>query len=345
MERSVRIAVVGRVADDLVGALRQLPLQPQVRSFPSVCDDSDALVRFHPELLLAQLGPEPAEEIGAMRLLRQLWPTLAIVLVTSPAGELHQTAHAARIGARLLLYPHAPGQLAAIVEQALQGSDRPRAEVFVDLAHGIADEINNPLMFLSGHLQLLRASLDPTTDAARRGQVDAAMQGIGRIQASVDRLRLLSSAAGGPRRREVVDLADLVQQAIARRARQQPEQAQVHLPSSPCRLDGDADQLAAAAMALLEFADGLARGGAAVQLELLARAGVLQLRLTAAGDALQQWRLPQTFEPYYPSRLLQGHSHGLALFLVQTVVLGHRGQATARRTDDEAIVIDFLLPA
>ncbi|MCA8966927.1 MAG: sensor histidine kinase, partial [Planctomycetes bacterium] len=60
---------------------------------------------------------------------------------------------------------------------------------------------------------------------------------------------------------------------------------------------------------------------------------------------LEQWRLPQTFEPYYPSRLLQGQSHGLGLFLVQTVVLGHRGQATARRTGRAAITIDFLLPA
>ncbi len=344
MERSVRIAVVGGVADDLVGALRQLPLRPEVRCFTNVCDDSDSLARYQPELLLVQLGPEPAEEIGALRLLRQLWPTLAIVLVTSPEGELQQAAHATRIGGRLLLYPHTPGQLADVVEQALQGSDRPRAEEFVDLAHGIADEINNPLMFLSGHLQLLRAGLDPT-DTSRRDQLDAAMLGIARIQASVDRLRLLSVAAGGPRRRARVDLADLVQQAIAARPRQQPEQADVDLPSKPCVLDGDPEQLAAAAHAALEFADGLARSGARVELSLQLRAGIVQLRLAAAGPPLEQWRLPQTFEPYYPSRLLQGQSHGLGLFLVQTVVLGHRGQATARRTGRSAIAIDFLLPA
>ncbi len=345
MERSARIAVVGPVADALVAALRLLPLRPEVRSFTSVGDDSDALARFHPELIVVQFGASAPEEVGALRLLRQLWPALGILVVASPATELQEAAHAARIGGRLFVDQGIPGQLAAVIEQALHGSDRPRADVFVDLAHGIADEINNPLLFVAGHLQLLRSGLDTAAEAPRRAQVDAALAGLERIRIAVERLRLCSTAANGPRRRQELDLADLLQAAVAARPRQGEDLAQVHLPGGPCMLHGDPEQLAAGMTAALQVADDLAIAGAHVTLELVARTGVLLLRLVADGEALARWRLPQTFEPYYPSRLLQGQSHGLGLFLLQTVVLGHRGQATARRTGPDAIQLDFLLPA
>ncbi|MEC7726263.1 MAG: ATP-binding protein, partial [Planctomycetota bacterium] len=59
---------------------------------------------------------------------------------------------------------------------------------------------------------------------------------------------------------------------------------------------------------------------------------------------LATWQLPNTFEPFYPQRLIRGQSHGLGLFLAQTVVHGHRGQATARRQADGGLQLDFMLP-
>jgi hypothetical protein len=43
--------------------------------------------------------------------------------------------------------------------------------------------------------------------------------------------------------------------------------------------------------------------------------------------------------------VLRGQGHGLCLFLAQTIVLGHRGQATARRLGDGSLQVDFVLPA
>jgi len=261
--------------------------------------------------------------------------------VTDVTAEVAQAPLATRLGALLLVHPGKPGQLAAAIEQALLGSDRPHADVFLDLAHGMADEINNPLLFLSGHLQLLRAGMNPQTERDRVDQVAAALDGALRIQGSVDRLRLLSAASNGPRHREPVDLGELL---AAFTTRPPGASAPVAVPPAPCVVSGDREQLAAAVAAIVRFADALIESGTPVRLALETNNGAARLRLVTGGGALAQWRLPLTFEPYYPNRVLRGQGHGLCLFLAQTIVLGHRGQATARRLGDGSLQVDFVLP-
>jgi signal transduction histidine kinase len=344
MERAVRIAVVGAVDDRVVGDLRALPLAPEVRPFQSLFHDTEAIARFQPDVLVTRCQ-DPAEDVGALRLLHGLWPALAVVLIADAAAEPTWAPHARRIGAQLLVTPEKPGHLAAVVEQALQGSDRPRAEVFVDLAHGIADEINNPLLFVSGHLQLLRAGFDPAAERDRRDQVAAALDGVQRIQESVDRLRQLSQATNGPRRPERVDLDELLRQATTRVTAAATARATFVFAGGPCEVVGDREQLQAAIAAVTRFADELAATGTRASLQLESHERARRLRLLASGGDLHGWRLPHTFEPYYPNRILRGGGHGLNLFLAQTVVLGHRGQALARRTADGSLQIDFVLPA
>ncbi|MGB3966519.1 MAG: hypothetical protein WBO45_07285, partial [Planctomycetota bacterium] len=200
MDRPVRIVVAGPVDPRLPGELRQLPLQPEVHTVPSLLSDSETVLRCQPDVLMLGLGPDAAEEVGGIRLLQRLWPGLGVVLVVAAEGETAVAALAARLRAHVLVFPDATAQLAAVLEQALLHSDRPRADVFVDLARGVADEVNNPLLFVSGHLQLLLAGFDAAAERTRRDQVGAAMAGIGRVTAAVDRLRQLAAAAAGPRR-------------------------------------------------------------------------------------------------------------------------------------------------
>jgi signal transduction histidine kinase len=343
MDRPVRIVVAGPVDDRLLGDLRLLPLRPEVRQFVSVPGDGEAILHVQPDVLLVGFGPTPDEEIGAVRMLQRLWPTLGVVVVTSPAREVHDARLALRLQARLLPWPDAPGQLAAALEQALLLSDRPRADAFVDLARGVADEINNPLQFVSGHLQLLRASLDAATEKNRRDQIGAALAGLDKVQAGLDRLRMCAAAAAGPQRREMIDLRERLAAALAT------------LPAGvdlPCAIDagdhvvlGHQQQLIEMVGAVVRLAHDLHTAGASVSLRLGLAPGGRALRLVARGAQLAHWALPQSFEPYYPARALRGQSLGLGLFLAQTIVLGHRGQATARRHPDGALQFEFVLPA
>ncbi|MCK5941942.1 MAG: HAMP domain-containing histidine kinase, partial [Planctomycetes bacterium] len=288
MDRPVRIAVVGQVDERLVGDLRQLPLRPEVRPLNSVVGDTEALMRFQPDMLLVRFGEQPDEDVGAVRLLQRLWPALTVGVVTDTDGEVAMGPLANRLSARLIVYPDAPGQLAAVLEQMLLGGDRPRPELFVDLAHGLADEINNPLMFVSGHLQLLRGQFDPRSEVDRRDQVDAALAGLGRIQAAVDRLRLLSQAAGGPRTRTQVDLAALIANAVAERAPGMPTST-VSMPSGEQVVEGDRDQLTLAMTAIVQFADELAALVPHCHLQLEATESARRLRLVARGPGLATW--------------------------------------------------------
>lgn len=346
MDRPTRIAVLGAVDERLVDDLRQLPLRPEVRTWPSLAADGDAVARFEPDLLLAALGRDQAEELGALRLVRRLWPQVGMVLVTSAADEVALAPLAAPLQARLLVRSDAPGLLAAVLEQARLGGDRPVPDAFTELARGIADEINNPLQFVSGHLQLLRASFAAAAEKDRRDQVGAALAGVARIQAAVDRLRLVAQSAAGPRRRESVDLAALLRAAVAARGPGPGDAvAAVHVGPGRHVVPGDAEQLAAAVAAIVRLADELARIGVGAELQLDAAPPAVTLALVATGPELAGWQLPATFEPYYASRALRGQSAGLGLFLAQTVVLAHRGQATAHRSADGALRLHFVLPA
>lgn len=343
MERPVRIAVVGKVDERLLGDLRQLPLAPEVQPMSSLIADTEALMRFQPEVLLVQLGPNRDEDVGAIKLLQRLWPTLRTALICTPADEVTTGPVAARVSAKLLVYPEAPGQLAAVLEQLMQDSDRPRPELFVGLAHGLADEINNPLLFVSGHLQLLRAQLAEHQLRDHRDQVDAALAGLQRIQTSVDRLRLLSQAADGPRASDKVDIAELVSAAVAARSPDQPT-ATIDMAAEPVVARGDREQLDLAVQAIVAFADEVAALTGACHLSLTSSGKAVRMQVSATGPSLAAWQLPNTFEPFYPQRVVRGRSHGLGLFLAQTIVLGHRGQATVRRRQDGTLQFDFVLP-
>lgn len=343
MESPVRIAVVGTVDDRVVGDLTALPLRPEVRRWQTVCGDTDALVRFQPAVLVVALGPDAAEEIGALRLLRRLWPDVGMLLLGTSAREVADGPLAQRLGARLVVDPSAPGRLAEAIEQAFHGSGRPRNDVFVDLARGVADEVNNPLMAVAGQLQLLRGGLDPATESTRRDQVTAALAAVQRIQAAVDRLRLVAQAAGGPRRPKDIDLAGPLGAALAARGTA-PAAMALAIDDGRHVVRGDKEQVEAALTAVANFAVDLTTAGASCALRLDTLPGGERLRLTATGPGLLTWALPTTFEPYYPNRALKNPGFGMGLFLAQTVVLGHRGQATARRLPDGSLQIDLVWP-
>lgn len=347
MDQRVRIGIAGVEDRHLAAELHDLPIRPEIRAFANLYEDTGALLALRPELLFvgAPAGPAgTADLVGALRVLRGLLPELAVVVVAPTAREVALHELCERTGARLLLSPFRPGDVANVVAHALAGTERPRDEVFLDLARGFADEVNNPLLFLMGHLQLLQLQCDPVAMKDQREQLDSALAGAGRIQATVERIRLLAQAANGPRQRDTIDLDAELVAAVARNFTEQATPPILREPElGSFAFAGDGDLLRPAIDLLTAVAAELHALGGKAHFVLTRLDRAIRLRLSLAGPGFEDWRLPRTFEPYYLNRLLRGSSQGLALFLVQTAVHSHRGLATARRLPDGPLAIDLQL--
>lgn len=341
MDRPVRVALAEVDDGRLLERLRALPLQPEAEAHGDLYGSIGVLTAQPPDVLLLGAHPDDADLPGALRLLRSLLPGMAIVLVAAAAHELELGPVCARAQAQQLLLPCTDGELAAALDRALTGSDRPTEGTFVDLARGVADAVNSPLLAVTGHLQLLLLQLDPQREAGLRPALEAALAGAVRIQHVVDQVHLAARAADGPRRRERIDLRELLQRAA------EALPVAVDPEDDAFAVRGDPEVLHPAVAGFTRFARELQELGCRVQLSLSrCRAGAL-LRLRVESPtlpALPHWRLPRTFEPYYLNRLLRGSGNGLALFLAQAAVHGHGGQATARRLPDGSLAFDLALP-
>ena len=348
MDRPLRVGLVGRGESALLSQLRALPGRPEARSFEGLFGQTGAILAFEPDALFVCVSAEdrPEELAGALLLLRGIRPGCAVILVASKAQEIALAPVCARIDAQLLCEPWAPAQLLAAYDHALCGGDRPRAEVFLDLVHGIADEINNPLMFLMGHLQLLQLQMPPEKSNDAMEQVTAALVGAQRVHETVERMRKIGRAAAGPRRADPFDLAaEVSRMALEHQGGSEPLVVVRDPADASFTMLGDAEILRPAFSGLVALANEFQKEGCETHLSAMRMQGAVRLRLSLQGKPLKDWDLPRSYEPYYLSRLLRGSAQGLALFHVQAAAHGHRGRATARRLPDATVALDLEFPA
>ena len=147
-------------------------------------------------------------------------------------------------------------------------------------------------MFLSGHLQLLQAQLGSDGDADLRSQFQAALEGTQRIQKSVDRIRMVSRAALGPRTREPVAIDQILQQALTPDdangdAEPKAVPAVVREPEAgPFRVSGERQVLEQAIGLFARVGRELHGFFGDVHFELTRVDAAIRLRLLAAGPAV-----------------------------------------------------------
>lgn len=347
MRQSTKIALVEDQDDGLIRLLQEQTGRPKVRRFADLYDDFADLLDFAPDVVFHHRPNTDAEDAGALRLLQRALPRVRIVLVGPTEHEVELQAMADRLDARLLLPPYDRRAVGAVLSVVDAPAGQPTPDTFLDLARGISDEVNNPLLFAAGHLQLLESMLDPEQDAEALAQVHATQRGLERIADTMERIRLLGRARTVREPRVPVRVAALLRRAletVAAGAEQPPRLAigsdvdQIEVLGDEALVEAAMATFAGVAVELAAISETARLGAAAVQ-------GGVRIRFEARGLALGEWQLPRAFEPYHLNRILRGTTHGLGLFLVQTVVHAHGGAAVARRRPDGTIVLDLVLPA
>jgi signal transduction histidine kinase len=336
--RSIALVQPAAAGKEIALRLQALPGQHDVRSFEDPLASWSDLREFAPDLLLVDAGTLGDETVGTLLLLTRILDEPALVALVPQEADSETLRHVRRLGARHLTVPASDHELAralSLVEQP--ETTTAAAEVFLDVARGLADEINNPLLFTRGYLQLLRAELETNGDEDVLAQLDSARRGLDRIAASVSKLRLLHRAVGlSPERLPPVDLLPMVVAAHRAGGDGDPDAGDlaIEVPEASARAEvrGEAELLERALEEFCGTARDIAKVADGATLRLSLDDDEVSIEAEFSGWHPATWQqLPRAFEPYYLSRVLSGTSRGLSLFLVQTIVTAHGGRATAHR--------------
>jgi signal transduction histidine kinase len=342
VKQGPRIAVLAGTDSRLPGLLEAAPRTGEVQVYRDLYADAAALRAFAPRVLFLSEGPDLPQELGAARVLAALIPGLDVVLVCDAETATELAPFAADAGTWLLRRPYTEAGLEDLLREVLADPTATGPESYVDFARGICDEINNPLMFALGHLQLLRTRLDKTTQPTAFTQIDAVRRGLQRIEETMEKVRCMSRATQGDRLREEFTVGTLLahlaeRQAAAGLAIQVDCREDLQL----ARLRGDETLLAAALFYLCQVGAEIGTDGTPLRLSVHASPEgaaadfVFELRVNEV--RLESWELPDAFEPYHLNGILRGTSLGLNLFLVRLVARAHSGEATVQREGERTV--------
>ena len=353
MPPAQRIALIAPAKfADLAKTLAQAAAGSHVRRYEDLYADGAQLFADRPDAVVVARSWQ-LEDVGALRLLvRHLAPN-PIVVVTRDSDQL-APATIMGLGASTVPSTVGPTRLAELLRPAPSSEDASHA--VPELARGLADEINNPLMFALGHLQLLEAALttpaatdaDERTDAGQstgseqqnspRQQNRAApalpalaatRSALERIEAAMTDLEWIGAAASRtPGNGVQVDIAQELHQTLNRAG------ISHCIPAQGAVVRGDPAMLQALIDHLVRVASALAAATAEPShFDLIEDADNQHWRIwfSVAGTALPQWHVREAFAPYYVTRILRGSPHGLSLVLVDAVARGHGGRGLSDR--------------
>ncbi|MEE2887379.1 MAG: hypothetical protein VX951_08090 [Planctomycetota bacterium] len=339
MSNQVRIAVISTAESPVQQQLQAMPSQPVVQTFSELFTEASAIHAFAPRVLCLEHGPGFQENRGALKILSTLIPDLAVVVICEEAAAAEIEKSGADQALLPVTRPYTLTELHQVVTQALDEQPGVDPESYLQFVQGICDEINNPLMFSSGHLQLRESRLDPHADQSALAQVRAIRKGLSRIDRTMRKVSNMSRASQGDRMHEAFTVETLLAAA-----QQQILDADlgiaVECPDELRRISirGDIALLTSALFSLAEVGLEIQNEHAdRLSMRLSQSDEVLEVRMLVENANLQAWELPKAFEPYHLNRVLQGTTLGLNLFLVRLVCQAHDGDAVARRLSTTSV--------
>jgi two-component system OmpR family sensor kinase/two-component system sensor histidine kinase BaeS len=269
---------------------------------------------------------------------------LPVADLVETAGRLADGDYGARVVER---GPPAVRRLAVAFNQMatrLEAQQTERRNLLAEIAH----ELRTPLAVMQGNLEGLLDGVYPRDDA----HLSAVLDETHVLAALVDDLRTIALAEAGalPLRREPVDLAVLLQDAVAPFAGR-AEAAGIALthacpPGQPL-LDLDPVRIRQVVANLVTNALQHTPGGGRIQVACERRsagggAGEVSVSVVDTGTGIAPEDLPHVFARFYKSKTSRGS--GLGLAIAQQLVLLHGGRITAESRVGHGTTIRFTLP-
>jgi len=178
--------------------------------------------------------------------------------------------------------------------------------------------------------------------------IETQAERLGRL---VTDLRKLIELEARPLERELVDVGELLEEAVEL-ARQQPSaanrQLSLSVPRAPWPLPqvlGDRDLLFLAIYNLLDNAQKFTRPGDRLEVRALEDGSAIVVEVADTGPGVPGEELPHLFEELYRGQEARGvEGSGLGLALVKAVVELHGGRAAVRSRPGQGSVFTLRLP-
>jgi PAS domain S-box-containing protein len=270
----------------------------------------------------------------------QFWANVVISALYDPVGQLRGFAKVTRdLTAQrqaaeeqeLLRTREHELQIERTTRQQMEHAVRLRDQFLALAAH----ELKTPLTIMLGNAQLhqRRLARQPGIAASEQQRAQTLVEQTLRLDRLVSTLMDVTRLRdGGQLRLSIgqVDLVDLTQR-LADELR--PTMTQHHLTlrlaSAPVVIRGDRDRLEQVILNLLQNAVKYSPGGGAIDLDLAADAGGVQISVTDQGVGIAAEDIPRIFEGWYRTATAsqsQISGLGLGLYLVDAIVSAHGGR-------------------
>ncbi len=232
------------------------------------------------------------------------------------------------------------------VKEALMQKERLAA--LGQLAAGVGHEINNPLTYVLGNLEVL-LTMDPPLSADAREVVEEALDGAARVSKIVRDLRALGKG-GLHERAELVSLAEAAsgaQKLVAMQLR--AKNVSVKIDADDTIADVDRGRLGQVLVNLLINAAAALPPTIVDPERRTIVVRVTQdgpdavLLVTDRGVGIKKADLEHVFEPFYTTKTDSGGT-GLGLYVCHSVVSSYGGTIAIDSTEGEGTTIKITLP-
>ena len=219
------------------------------------------------------------------------------------------------------------------------------------LAAGVGHEINNPLTYVMGNVEVALERLLSNGDDARSGELtellESALEGANRIRSIVRDLRAFSRLE--PQAEVAVDVADVIDSALSLLSNELKHRARVvreYQAVDPVR--GDSARLGQVFLNLLTNAVQAIRDGQAdtntIRITIEPGSpGFLVVGIQDTGEGIPRQVIGRIFEPFFTTKPV-GQGTGLGLAICRRIVSEHAGSITVESRSDFGTTFRVTLP-
>jgi len=210
-------------------------------------------------------------------------------------------------------------------------------------------ELKNPLTGIRAALANLRTASEGTARREALKSAEAQDLRIGQLTADLRKLAELETLS---LERNVIDVAELVREAVAL-AQEQPgcneRQLALTLPQAPWPLppiSGDRDLILVAVYNLLGNALKFTRTGDTIEVRAFEDGPYVVIEVADTGPGIPDDEVPYVWEELYRGRETRGvPGAGLGLTMVRAIVERHAGTVSLRSRAGQGTVVTIRLPA